>query len=294
MSLQLLQSLDPAAVIFVGVFLGLCVGSFLNVVIYRVPARIHEDWTNQCHTWLDRDEVKSEEASNSAPGIVKTPSHCPSCKTPIKPWHNIPLVSYLLLRGKCSACGAAISIRYPLVELLTALMTVTVFLKFGLTIEGLCAAGFSWALVALAFIDLDHQILPDNITLPLLWAGLSLSLFTMYVSPETSIIGALTGYLVLWSVYQLFRLATGKEGMGYGDFKLLAAMGAWMGWKMLPLIVLLSAVAGTVVGLSLILLKIQQRDKPIPYGPYLAAAGWIALIWGSEITEEYLRASGML
>ncbi len=290
MIFEILQDLDPAAITLIGIVIGLCVGSFLNVVIYRVPRRIHQDWTAQCHVWLELEETTGDEA---APGIVKTPSHCPSCKTPIKPWHNVPVISYLLLKGKCSSCGERISLRYPFIEILTAVMTSMVLLHFGPTVEGLCAAGFTWTLIILAFIDLDNQILPDNITLPLLWSGLFLALFNVTIDPAASITGALAGYLVLWTIYHLFRLVTGKEGMGYGDFKLLAAMGAWMGWQLLPLIILLSAVAGSVVGLSLILLHRHEREKPIPYGPYLAIAGWIALMWGSDITGYYLRFSGL-
>ena len=291
MIFEILQGLDPAVVTFISVLLGLCFGSFLNVVIYRVPRRTHQEWTSQSRAWL---ELEEELPAESAPGIVKTPSYCPSCKTPIKAWHNVPVVGFLVLRGKCSACGEPISFRYPLVEVLTAVLTTAVLWKFDVTPEGLWAVGFTWTLIVLAFIDLDHQILPDNMTLTLLWAGLCLSLFNVYVDPAASITGALAGYLFLWSVYHIFRLVTGKEGMGYGDFKLLAAMGAWMGWKVLPLIMLVSAVAGSVVGVSLILLSRHERDKPIPYGPYLAVAGWIALMWGPGITEQYLRASGLL
>ena len=214
-------------------------------------------------------------------------------QTPIRPWHNIPVVGYLWLRGRCAACGTRISIRYPLVELLTGLMTAAVAWQFGLTWEGLAAALFTWSLIALAGIDLDHQILPDRITLPLAWLGLLLSVWGFFATPTAAIIGAVAGYLSLWLVFQAFRLATGKEGMGFGDFKLLAVFGAWFGWQLLPQIVIISSRVGAVTGILMITVGRHRRSQPIPFGPFLAVAGWIALMWGDEINQLYLGLTGL-
>jgi len=268
--------------------LGLLVGSFLNVVIYRLPLMMESRWRRDCCELLEIDREKQE-----APLNLATPnSHCPHCKAAIKPWQNIPLLSYLLLGGKCSVCAQPISTRYPLLELTTGLMTMILAWYFQLSPALLGAVIFTWSLIALTMIDIDHQLLPDDITLPLLWLGLLLNLNATYVSLPEAVIGAMAGYLILWGVYQVFRLLTGKEGMGYGDFKLLAALGAWMGWQALPLIILLSSLVGAIMGIAMMIIKRRGRDIPIPFGPYLAMAGWIALLWGDDIMARYLGVMG--
>ena len=269
--------------------LGLVVGSFLNVVIYRLPLMMETRWRKDCCELLEVPQEKE------APRLtLATPnSHCPHCGSAIKPWQNIPVLSYLLLRGKCAVCGVGISLRYPTIELITGLLTLSLAWYFALSPALLGAVIFTWALVTLTMIDVDHKLLPDDITLPLLWLGLLFNIGGTYVSLADAVIGAMAGYLILWSVYWLFKLTTGKEGMGYGDFKLLAALGAWLGWQALPLIILLSSLVGALCGIALILLKGRGREVPIPFGPYLAVAGWIAMIWGEEITSRYLAASGL-
>ena len=264
--------------------LGLCIGSFLNVVIHRLPRMMEQDWLAQCA------ELRGETTSTAAPlSLAKPRSRCPQCGHQITALENIPLISYLLiLKGKCSACSTPISPRYPIIEALTGLLSAYVAWHFGPTIQTAGALLLIWALIALAAIDLDTQLLPDSITLPLLWLGLFFNLSNTYTPLATAVIGAMAGYLALWSVFWLFKLATGKDGMGYGDFKLLAALGAWLGWPMLPAIILLSSVVGAVVGISLIIFARQGRNVPIPFGPYLAAAGGIALFWGEAITQRYL------
>lgn len=264
--------------------LGLCVGSFLNVVIYRLPKMMEQDWQLQCA------ELRGETPSTATPfNLARPRSRCPHCGHSISALENIPLLSYLLiLRGKCSACGARISLRYPLVETLTGVLSAYAVWHFGPDITAVGAMLLIWALIALTFIDLDTQLLPDSITLPLLWLGLAFSLESTYTDLPSAVIGAMAGYLALWSVFWLFKLATGKEGMGYGDFKLLAALGAWLGWQMLPAIILLSSVVGALAGILLIILARHGRNVPIPFGPYLAAAGLIALFWGKTLTESYL------
>jgi len=263
--------------------LGLCVGSFLNVVIHRLPKMMEQDWQAQCA------DLRGEEVVAAAPlSLAKPRSHCPNCGYRIGAMENIPIVSYLLLKGKCAGCGAAISPRYPLIELLTGLLSAYAAWHFGPTMQAAGALLLLWALIALAAIDLDTQLLPDAITLPLLWLGLAFNIAHTYVDLNTAVIGAMAGYLSLWSVFWLFKLATGKEGMGYGDFKLLAALGAWLGWSMLPTIILLSSVVGAGVGISLIVAARHGRNVPIPFGPYLAAAGGIALFWGPQLTQSYL------
>jgi len=264
--------------------LGLCVGSFLNVVIHRLPKMMEQEWQAQCA------ELRGEPQSETAPlSLARPRSRCPHCGHGITAMENIPLISYLLiLRGKCSGCGQRISPRYPLVELLTGLLSAYVAWHFGPTLQAAAALLLIWALIALAVIDLDTQLLPDSITLPLLWLGLLVNLGGGFVDLASAVLGAMTGYLALWSVYWLFKLATGKEGMGYGDFKLLAALGAWLGWQMLPAIILLSSVVGAIVGIALIVAARHGRNVPIPFGPYLAAAGAIALFWGDTLTQRYL------
>jgi leader peptidase (prepilin peptidase)/N-methyltransferase len=248
---------------------------------------MERDWKIQCHEFLDLGEPEFEpplkQLSLSSPA-----SRCPHCGHKIRFWENIPVLSYLMLRAKCSSCKAPISIQYPLVEFMTGVLSLVVAWRFGVSLEMLAALAFTWILIALTLIDLHKQLLPDNLTLPLLWLGLVINIFGVFTDITSSVIGAAAGYLVLWSVYHAFRLLTGKEGMGYGDFKLLAALGAWMGWQFLPQIVLVSSVVGAVFGITMIVLGKNQRTQAIPFGPYLAVAGWIALLWGQELNQLYL------
>lgn len=273
--------------IVVAVF-GLCIGSFLNVVIHRLPRMLERGWREQCA------ELSGETAESSAPparyNLLVPRSQCPVCGHRIGALENIPVVSYLFLRGHCRACNAAISARYPIVEMLTAALTVAAIVRFGLTPAGIAASVFLWTLVALTFIDFDTQLLPDNLTLPLLWAGLFANIYgaTPLVSLRDAVIGAIAGYLVLWLIYWAFKLIRGKEGMGYGDFKLLAALGAWLGWQMLPLIVLLSSVVGAAIGISLVAFKGRDHQIPLAFGPYLAIAGAVALFFGRPLVALYL------
>jgi leader peptidase (prepilin peptidase)/N-methyltransferase len=266
--------------------LGLVLGSFLNVVIYRLPLMLERAWREDCRNFLESTEQPSEDPAFS---LVLPNSFCPHCRHPIRPWHNLPVLGYLLLRGRCADCGKAISIRYPCIELLTAIMSVAIAAKYGFSYQTALALTLSWILIVLSVIDLDRQLLPDTITLPALWLGLLASIGGWFSDPEQSIIGACVGYLTLWSVFHLFKILTGKEGMGFGDFKLLAMLGAWLGWKSIPAIVLLSSSLGVLVGVTMIVLMGRDRRKPIPFGPYLAVAGWICLMWGHELNTAYLR-----
>jgi leader peptidase (prepilin peptidase)/N-methyltransferase len=263
--------------------LGLCVGSFLNVVIHRLPRMMEREWQAQCADLRGEPPSPSEVLS-----LARPRSRCPACGHQITALENVPIISYLILRGKCSNCAAPISLRYPIVEAATGLLSAYAAWHFGPTPQAVGALIMLWALIALTAIDYDTQLLPDSITLPLLWIGLALNLAGAYVDLSSAVIGAMAGYLTLWSVYWLFKLTTGKEGMGYGDFKLLAALGAWMGWQMLPVIILLSSIVGAIVGISLIAFSRHGRNTPIPFGPYLAAAGIIALFWGPQLTRSYL------
>ena len=284
----LLQS-SPLLLIGLVSIIGLLVGSFLNVVIYRLPVMMNRQWKQECEEYL---EIDSEE--QSSPFNLMLPlSRCPSCKTEIKSYQNIPVFSYLFLKGQCASCQTSISCRYPLIEAFTGLLSAIVAWHFGYSLALLFALLLTWSLIALSFIDIDHQLLPDSITLPVLWLGLFLSLFELYTDTQTSLIGAIAGYLSLWTVYQLFKLATGKEGMGFGDFKLLALLGAWLGWQYLPIIILISSLVGAVIGISMVILVKKDRHTPIPFGPYLAAAGWITLIWGEQINQVYLKSIGL-
>ncbi|MGI9202714.1 MAG: prepilin peptidase [Woeseiaceae bacterium] len=286
----LIQS--PLLFIAIAFAVALLVGSFLNVVIYRLPLMMEREWRTQC------DELMAEPAQDLPEGrfdLVAPRSRCPNCGQQITALQNIPVLSYVVLGGKCAGCKAPIALRYPVIELLTAVLTGIVAWRFGFGWEAVAAIGLTWMLIAISVIDIDHQLIPDSMSLPLLWAGLGMSLFYpmegaryLFVDPSTAIVGALAGYLSLWSIYHIFRLITGKEGMGYGDFKLLGALGAWLGWKMLPVIILMSAVVGAVVGILLIVTRGHERNVPIPFGPYLAAAGWIALLWGPAIVNWYL------
>ncbi len=269
--------------------IGLATGSFLNVVIYRLPVMMERDWREQC-----RELDENPEPEQILPFNLNTPgSHCPQCNHSISPLENIPVISYLVLRGKCSECGTPISPRYPLVEIATAVLSVVVAWYFGVTWQALGAMVLTWALIALSLIDYDVQLLPDSITLPFIWIGLMLSLAGVFTDSRSAILGAVAGYLALWSVFQVFKRVTGKEGMGYGDFKLLALFGAWLGWQYLPQIILLSSLVGAVIGISLIMLRGRDRNIPIPFGPYLAIAGWISLLWGNEINQAYMRWAGL-
>ncbi len=272
----------------IALILGLLVGSFLNVVIYRYPKLLKYQWSSQSHEWL-HDEPYSEK---QPPGIVFPGSHCGHCKHQIKAWQNIPLLSFIFLKGKCSNCKTKISFRYPLVELLTGLLTAYVVYHFGWSIQAAYGVLLTWVLVALSFIDYDHQLLPDDMVLPFLWLGLGLSLIPVFTDPVSSIVGAIAGYLVLWLVFHLFKKITGKDGMGHGDFKLLALFGAWFGWQYLPQILLISSIVGSIAGIALIALKKTSSDNAIPFGPFIATAGWIAMLWGDYINELYLSYSG--
>ena len=268
--------------------LGLLIGSFLNVVIYRLPIMMEREWQSQC------DELAGKSGQDDDIFTLSKPrSRCPNCNHAISMFENIPVISYLVLAGKCKECKTPIPKRYPIIEMLTGLLSGVIAYYFGFEWTCLGALLLTWSLIALTFIDFDHQLLPDSITLPLLWLGIFFNLFAHFTTLQSSVIGAIAGYLSLWLVFQTFKLITGKEGMGYGDFKLLAALGAWLGWVFLPSIILLSSLVGAFVGLTLLALRQHQRDIPIPFGPYLAAAGWIALVWGDTINNTYLRLAGL-
>ena len=277
-----------AFVVVVGL-LGLVVGSFLNVVIHRLPKMMERDWLQQAREMLHPDQSHVEQPVYN---LVLPHSHCPHCQTEIKPWQNLPLISYALLRGRCGSCRERISARYPLVELLTAVLSIVVAWQYGF---GWPVAGMlllTWALIALSLIDADTQLLPDAIVLPMLWLGLIANSFGLFTDMTSALWGAVFGYLSLWSVYWLFKLITGKEGMGYGDFKLLAMLGAWGGWQVLPLTILLSSLVGAILGIIILKTRGDSNSTPLPFGPYLAIAGWIAIIWGDWITGTYLRFAG--
>ncbi len=266
--------------------LGLIIGSFLNVVIHRLPIMLDRKWREQCQELTETGRSSPERETFN---LIRPRSRCPHCGHPISALENIPVLSFIWLKGKCSACGRPISRRYPAIELLTAILSLVVAWRFGFGTAALGGLILAWALIALAFIDYDRQLLPDDITLPLLWLGLLLNSFAVFTSLQSAVIGAIAGYVSLWGVYQLFKLITGKEGMGYGDFKLFAALGAWLGWQNLPLVILLSSLLGAVVGLAFILFFGRDRHLPIPFGPFLCFAGWIALLWGDHITRFYLQ-----
>ncbi len=278
--------------------LSLLVGSFLNVVIHRVPIMLEREWRAGAKEILEQPAQYAEQVNGPGPFNLLVPrSACPKCHKMITAAQNIPVISYLLLGGKCAYCRTPISARYPLVELAAALLSAAVAWKFGVGWQTLAALVLTWMLLSMSLIDFDTQLLPDNMTLPLLWMGLLLSLtgpnsgLAIPVDPRSSIIGAVSGYLSLWSIFQAFKLLTGKEGMGYGDFKLFAALGAWMGWQMLLPIIMLAAFTGAVIGIGLVVIRGRDRNIPIPFGPYLAAAGWIALMWGPHLVDTYLRVS---
>lgn len=282
--LDLLRS-SPALFIGLSVTVGLMVGSFLNVVVHRLPKMLEREWRAQCAALAGEDA-----AADTPYNLVVPRSACPACGHPISALQNIPVASYLWLRGRCAHCKTPIGVRYPLVEALTGLLSGFVAWHFGFDLGALGALVFLWCLIALTFIDLDTQLLPDGITQPLIWLGLLFNLGGAFVDIRSAVLGAVAGYLALWLVYWLFRLATGKEGMGFGDFKLLAAIGAWLGWQMLPLVILLSSLVGALAGVALIVLAKHGRHIPIPFGPYLAGGGLVAMLWGQQITQAYLGA----
>ena len=287
--IELLQT-TPVMLLLVAAILGLMVGSFLNVVVYRLPVILQRDWQAQARDVL---EVPHDETGEQQPfNLLWPPSRCQHCSAPVRAWQNIPVLSWLLLRGRCKECGGRISLRYPLVEVASAALSVLVAWQFGLTGQGIGMLVLTWGLLALSLIDADHQLLPDVLVLPLLWLGLLLNSFELFTSLQDAVYGAAFGYLSLWSVFWLFKLVTGKEGMGYGDFKLLAMLGAWGGWQVLPLTILLSSVVGAVLGVIILRLQRQGMAQPLPFGPYLAIAGWIAIIWGEQITRSYLQFAG--
>lgn len=284
--------------------LGLLVGSFLNVVIYRLPRMMEASWRRDLLELGSEGLVPSPATGNGNAGAAQAEaseifnlavpnSHCPQCRAPIKAWQNIPLLSYIILRGRCRHCANPIGLRYPMVELAAGLLALVVAWQLGWTLQAGAAIVLSWALLALSMIDIDHQLLPDQITLPLLWLGLLLNTGGLFVPLADAVWGAAAGYLVLWSVFWLFKLVTGRDGLGYGDFKLLAVFGAWLGWQQLALIVILSSVVGAVIGSVLLTVQGRDRATPIPFGPYLAAAGWIALLWGETLVASYLQFAGL-
>ena len=296
--IDLLQQYTPIYIALVGI-IGLLVGSFLNVVIYRLPVMMQREWhagwqqfateNAQALDTVDNPTHALPEASDEPFNLAVPRSRCPSCGSIIHAWQNIPILSYLWIGGKCVNCKQPISMRYPLVEALTAILSIICALKFGVTLQALSAIIITWSLIALSGIDFDTQLLPDSITLPLMWLGLLASLVPVFASTTDAIIGAASGYLSLWSVYWAFKIITKKEGMGYGDFKLLAALGAWFGWQSLPIIILLSSLVGAFVGITMIIAMGRDRQIPIPFGPYLAAAGWLAMIMGEQLTSMYFN-----
>ena len=273
----------PTALYIAVGLLGLCIGSFLNVVIYRTPKMMEQEWRQNCQMLLHPEQALIDQSKLT---LSKPASTCPKCHSAIRWYQNIPVVSWLILRGRCASCQNPISIRYPLIELLTAICSLVIALVFGASLQMLFGLLLTWTLIALTFIDFDTQLLPDRYTLTLAALGLAVNSYAIYTSPTAAIWGYIIGFLCLWIVYYLFKIVTGKEGMGYGDFKLLAALGAWMGPLMLPLIVLLSSLVGAIIGI--ILLKIRKENKAFAFGPYIAIAGWIAFIWGEPIMKAYL------
>jgi len=296
--MSFIDALRDNAVVFYGVvaFISLMVGSFLNVVIHRLPIMMERGWREGVIDYLtdqrkDKNrplDLEFETELPPSPFNIATPrSRCPHCAHEITAWQNIPVISYLFLGGKCAACRAGISVRYPLVELVTLLLSLVVAWKLGPTPAAMLGIVVTWFLVAMSMIDFDHQLLPDTMTLPLMWIGLIAALYSIFTDLQSAVVGAAAGYLILWSIYQVFKLVTGKEGMGYGDFKLLAALGALLGWQALPAIVLLSSLVGAVVGLVLIAITGRDKNIPIPFGPYLATAGWLAMLWGDDLSTWY-------
>lgn len=288
MNLLVELNTNPSFLLLAATLLGLTVGSFLNVVILRLPKMMEQSWRCECRELLELPAVPEPAIS-----LISPPSTCPGCGMRIKPWHNIPVVSWLLLRGKCAQCAKPISVQYPLVEAVTGLLSAVCAIHFGFSPQLIGALLLTWALVALTVIDLRTMLLPDSITLPLLWLGLLFALGNVFAGPRDAVIGAAAGYMSLWLIFQTFKLLTGKEGMGFGDFKLFAALGAWMGWQALPMIILLSSIVGAAVGIALIVVQRLGKEVPIPFGPYLAGAGWIALLWGDDLKMTYFKTMGL-
>lgn len=277
-----LQTNTAVFLSLVGLF-SLAVGSFLNVIIYRLPIMLKRQWQYESAELLNQQLPLKKETFN----LAIPPSHCPHCKHILKNKHNIPLISFIFLKGKCRYCGSKISLRYPIVELICCILSIFIAFKFGVSTKTAVLLPFSWALIALIFIDFEHLLLPDIITLPFLWLGLLLSLFGLFCSSSEAIAGSAFGYLILWSSAQIFRLIRGKEGMGQGDFKLLAMFGAWLGWQALPFIILCSSLLGAIIGITLVFLKKHPFHKPIPFGPYMVIAGYVAILWGHDIFNWY-------
>lgn len=305
--MDVFTAFQQSPLFFVGTcfILGLLIGSFLNVVIYRVPVMLENSWRRESQEFLAQDgsptasgdgndePAAAEQSTAEVFNLVFPHSHCPQCGAPVRAWQNIPVISYILLAGKCGSCKAPISLRYPSVELVTGLLSGIVAWHFGPSFLAFAALVLTWCLVSLAMIDFDHQLLPDDITLPLIWVGLLVNSFGGFTTLDNAVWGGVLGYGGLWSIFWIFKLLTGKDGMGYGDFKLLAALGAWFGWQALPIIILLSSLVGAVVGVAMILLLGRDRQIPIPFGPYLAGAGWIAMLWGEDIKLAYFSLAGI-
>lgn len=289
-----LLSASPGFLLTVCIILGLLVGSFLNVVVYRLPIMLQRDWRAQCCDYLEIENPTPDNNESSANfevfNLQKPDSHCPLCNHKIRAWENVPVLSYLFLGGKCSSCKTKISIRYPAVELVSGVLSGLVAIYFGATWLTLALLFFTWSLIALTLIDFDHQLIPDNITLPLIWLGLLVNTLDLGfgVTLRDAVIGAIAGYLVLWAFYWAFKLATDKEGMGYGDFKLLSALGAWMGWQSLLPTIILSSLVGAVIGIGMIVLRGRDKSAPMPFGPFLAGAGFIMIIWGPQLSAFYM------
>ena len=280
----------PIALLVFALVLGLIIGSFLNVVIYRLPVMMQRDWTEQCYEFLEikDDKAKKNDTDRFANFNLSQPgSHCPNCKHEITAIENIPVLSYLIQAGKCKNCKAPISKRYPIIESACGIFTLLIAYQFGFTWLALASLVLTWSLLVLTMIDYDHQLLPDDITIPILWLGLIINYFGLITTLEEAFLGAIAGYMILWLVYWMFKLLTDKEGMGHGDFKLLAALGAWMGWQALPQIILLSSLIGALIGIGLIIIKGRDKNIPIPFGPYLAGAGFFSLLWGDELNQLY-------
>lgn len=278
----------PLALTIFTFILGMLIGSFLNVVIYRYPKMMQEDWRMQCHEFLELPPVETSKRHFAVFNLASPGSHCPHCNHAITAIENIPVLSFLIQGGKCRHCQAPISVRYPVIELVTALLSTLIVAYTGFGWLALALLAFTWTLIVLTMIDFDHQLLPDDLTIPLLWLGLLVNSMGWLTDLESAVFGAVGGYLTLWSVYWGFKLLTGRDGMGYGDFKLLAALGAWLGWQALPQVILLSSFVGAIVGISLITIRGQDRNIPIPFGPYLASAGFIALLWGEQLTDLFV------
>lgn len=284
----ILMAESSAFFITIVTLVSLLVGSFLNVVIYRLPVMMEKEWACECRELL-ADELEATNKEDAPFNLIKPDSHCPKCQNPVKPWHNIPILSYVFLRGKCGYCQTPISIRYPLIEALTALASAVVAVKFGYSLQALVLVPLTWVFIALIFIDIDKMLLPDQLTQPLLWFVMLASIWGVFLDPKYTLIGAAAGYLSLWSVYWLFKLVTGKEGMGYGDFKLMAIVGAVVGAVQLPMVVLLSSAVGAVIGISMMIFGDKTRNTQIPFGPYIAIAGWLAMLWGDQMLNWYLQ-----